>query len=100
MDAPGAIGTPEADPGQLRASTSPGAVHETGDQTDQESRSADHRAAPSVTAMDITVQSNFLPHNDPDSSLGFYRDTLGFEVRNDVGHDGCAGSRSAPPTNR
>jgi hypothetical protein len=88
MDALAALGTPEADPGDLGASTNPGAAHETGDQTDQESRSAEHRAAPSVTAMEITIQSNFLPHNDPDSSLGFYRDTLGFEVRNDVGHDG------------
>jgi catechol 2,3-dioxygenase-like lactoylglutathione lyase family enzyme len=41
-----------------------------------------------VTAMEITIQSNFLPHDDPDASLRFYRDTLGFEVRNDVGHDG------------
>lgn len=36
--------------------------------------------------MDITVHSTFLPHNDPEDSLAFYRDTLGFEVRNDVGH--------------
>ena len=61
---------------------------ETGHQTDQESRSADPRAAASVTAMDITIYSTFLPHNDPDASLAFYRDTLGFEVRNDVGYGG------------
>ena len=61
---------------------------EAGDQTDQESRSAGHRAAPSVTAMDITIHASFLPHDDPDASLAFYRDTLGFEVRNDVGYDG------------
>ena len=61
---------------------------ETGDQTDQESRSAGHRAAPSVTAMDITIHATFLPHDDPDASLAFYRDTLGFEVRNDVGYGG------------
>ena len=42
----------------------------------------------SVTAMDITIHSSFLPHDDPDASLAFYRDTLGFEVRNDVGYDG------------
>ena len=36
--------------------------------------------------MDITIHSTFLPHNDPDASLAFYRDTLGFEVRNDVGY--------------
>jgi uncharacterized glyoxalase superfamily protein PhnB len=38
-----------------------------------------------VTAMDITIHSTFLPHDDPEASLAFYRDTLGFEVRNDVG---------------
>ena len=67
-------------------------------QTDQESRSAGRRAAPSVTAMDITIHSSFLPHDDPEASLAFYRDTLGFEVRNDVGYEGCAGSPSARPT--
>jgi len=36
--------------------------------------------------MDLTIHSTFLPHNDPDASLVFYRDTLGFEVRNDVGY--------------
>ena len=36
--------------------------------------------------MDISIHSTFLPHDDPDASLAFYRDTLGFEVRNDVGH--------------
>jgi len=41
-----------------------------------------------VTAMDITIHASFLPHEDPDASLAFYRDTLGFEVRNDVGYDG------------
>jgi len=35
--------------------------------------------------MDITIHSTFLPHDDPDESLAFYRDRLGFEVRNDVG---------------
>ena len=35
--------------------------------------------------MDITIHSSFLPHTDPDASLVFYRDVLGFEVRNDVG---------------
>ena len=36
--------------------------------------------------MDITIHASFLPHDDPDASLAFYRDTLGFEVRNDVGY--------------
>jgi catechol 2,3-dioxygenase-like lactoylglutathione lyase family enzyme len=38
-----------------------------------------------VTAMDISIHYTFLPHTDPDASLAFYRDTLGFELRNDVG---------------
>jgi catechol 2,3-dioxygenase-like lactoylglutathione lyase family enzyme len=35
--------------------------------------------------MDITIHASFLPHDDPDASLAFYRDALGFEVRLDVG---------------
>ena len=35
--------------------------------------------------MDISIHHTFLPHTDPDASLAFYRDMLGFEVRNDVG---------------
>ncbi|GAA4521703.1 VOC family protein [Nonomuraea ferruginea] len=38
--------------------------------------------------MDITIHASFLPHSDPDASLAFYRDALGFEVRNDVGYEG------------
>ena len=41
-----------------------------------------------MTAMGITIHSSFLPHTDPDVSLAFYRDMLGFEVRNDVGYKG------------
>jgi catechol 2,3-dioxygenase-like lactoylglutathione lyase family enzyme len=41
-----------------------------------------------VTAMDITIHASFLPHDDPDASLAFYRDILGLEVRNDVGYGG------------
>jgi len=41
-----------------------------------------------VTGMDITIHSSFLPHDDPEASLVFYRDTLGFEVRMDVGYEG------------
>ena len=36
----------------------------------------------------ITIHSSFLPHADPEASLAFYRDILGFEVRNDVGYQG------------
>jgi catechol 2,3-dioxygenase-like lactoylglutathione lyase family enzyme len=38
--------------------------------------------------MDITIHATFLPQTDPDASLAFYRDVLGFEVRNDVGYGG------------
>src|SRR5690554_6620716 len=38
--------------------------------------------------MDITIQASFLPHTDPEASLVFYRDVLGFEVRRDVDDDG------------
>jgi catechol 2,3-dioxygenase-like lactoylglutathione lyase family enzyme len=38
--------------------------------------------------MDITIHGTFLPHDDPDEALAFYRDTLGFEVRDDVGYGG------------
>jgi catechol 2,3-dioxygenase-like lactoylglutathione lyase family enzyme len=41
-----------------------------------------------MTAMDISIHMTFLPHDDPDASLAFYRDTLGFEVRNDVAYGG------------
>lgn len=38
--------------------------------------------------MNITIAQSFLPHNDPDASVAFYRDILGFEIRNDVGYEG------------
>ena len=38
--------------------------------------------------MDITIHSSFLPQDDPDQALAFYRDILGFEVRGDVGYGG------------
>jgi predicted enzyme related to lactoylglutathione lyase len=38
--------------------------------------------------MNITIYASFLPHTDPDASLNFYRDALGFEVRDDVGYEG------------
>jgi catechol 2,3-dioxygenase-like lactoylglutathione lyase family enzyme len=41
-----------------------------------------------MTAMDITIHQSFLPHDDADAALGFYRDTLGFEVRNDIEYGG------------
>ena len=38
--------------------------------------------------MNLSIHSSFLPHNDADAALAFYRDTLGFEVRKDVGYKG------------
>ncbi|MGH3706435.1 MAG: VOC family protein [Agromyces sp.] len=38
--------------------------------------------------MDITIHSSFLPHTDPDASVAFYHDALGFEVRSDVEFEG------------
>jgi catechol 2,3-dioxygenase-like lactoylglutathione lyase family enzyme len=35
--------------------------------------------------MELTIHATVLPHDDPDASVAFYRDTLGFEVRLDVG---------------
>ncbi|MBP2473010.1 putative glyoxalase superfamily protein PhnB [Crossiella equi] len=36
--------------------------------------------------MDINLHATFLPHDDPEAAVAFYRDVLGFEVRNDVGY--------------
>ena len=47
--------------------------------------------------MDITIHYAFLPHTDPEASLAFYRDTLGFEVRNDVGYGGMRWITVGPP---
>jgi catechol 2,3-dioxygenase-like lactoylglutathione lyase family enzyme len=41
-----------------------------------------------MTAMNIIIFQTLLPHDDPDASLAFYRDTLGFEVRGDVEYGG------------
>jgi len=48
--------------------------------------------------MDISIFSSFLPHTDPEASLAFYRDTLGFEVRNDVGYGGMRWITVGPPS--
>jgi len=37
--------------------------------------------------MNITIHYAFLPHTDADAALGFYRDLLGFELRQDVGYE-------------
>ncbi len=47
--------------------------------------------------MDITIHASFLPHDDPDASLAFYRDTLGFEVRMEVEYGGMHWNTVGPP---
>jgi catechol 2,3-dioxygenase-like lactoylglutathione lyase family enzyme len=47
--------------------------------------------------MDISIHVTFLPHTDPDASLAFYRDILGFEVRNDVGYQDMRWITVGPP---
>jgi predicted enzyme related to lactoylglutathione lyase len=41
-----------------------------------------------VIAMTITLSQCFIAVDDHDKALGFYRDVLGLEVRNDVGYEG------------
>jgi uncharacterized glyoxalase superfamily protein PhnB len=50
-----------------------------------------------MAGMEITIHSSLLPHNDPEASLAFYRDTLGFEVRNDVEYGGMHWITVGPP---
>ena len=47
--------------------------------------------------MNITIHSTMLPHEDPQATLAFYRDTLGFEVRNDVEYGGMHWITVGPP---
>ncbi|MGJ9373207.1 MULTISPECIES: VOC family protein [Nesterenkonia] len=45
----------------------------------------------------ITIHYTFLPHTDPEAALGFYRDLLGFEVRQDVGYEDMRWITVGPP---
>jgi predicted enzyme related to lactoylglutathione lyase len=47
--------------------------------------------------MDVTIHAAFLPHTDPDASLAFYRDAVGFEVRLDVGRGTMRWITVGPP---
>lgn len=47
--------------------------------------------------MNITIHYAFLPHTDAEAALGFYRDTLGFELRQDVGYGGMRWLTVGPP---
>ena len=48
-------------------------------------------------AMDISINASFLPQDDPEAALAFYRDLLGFELRKDVGYDGMRWLTVGPP---
>ena len=47
--------------------------------------------------MDVTIHSSFLPHTDPEASLAFYRDLLGFEVRQNVKYGDMQWITVGPP---
>jgi uncharacterized glyoxalase superfamily protein PhnB len=47
--------------------------------------------------MDIIIHTTFLPHDDPEASLAFYRDALGFEVRKQVEFNGLHWNTVGPP---
>jgi predicted enzyme related to lactoylglutathione lyase len=61
------------------------------------------RTGRSVNGMDINLSTCFIPVSDFDEALAFYRDVLGFEVRNDVGFEGMrwvtVGSPAQPDVN-
>ena len=47
--------------------------------------------------MDIQIHSTMLPHNDPEATMAFYRDTMEFEIRNDVEYNGLHWITVGPP---
>ncbi|MFC4373453.1 VOC family protein [Nocardia halotolerans] len=47
--------------------------------------------------MNITIHQSYLPQDDPEAALAFYRDALGFEVRSDVGYEGLRWIVVGPP---
>lgn len=49
-----------------------------------------------MAGMDISIHYTFLPHTDAEAALGFYRDLLGFEVRQDVGYEGMRWITAGP----
>ena len=50
-----------------------------------------------MSDMNITIHTTVLPHSDPDESVAFYRDALGFEVRTDVGQGAMRWITVGPP---
>jgi uncharacterized glyoxalase superfamily protein PhnB len=51
-----------------------------------------------MSVMDIKINASFLPQNDPDAAIEFYRDTLGFEIRLDVGRGHMRWITVGPPS--
>ncbi|MFD9699811.1 VOC family protein [Lentzea sp. NPDC059081] len=47
--------------------------------------------------MSVIIAAAFLPADDPEKSLGFFRDALGFEVRQDVGQGTMRWITVGPP---
>jgi len=47
--------------------------------------------------MDLTIHTTSLPHDDPEASLAFWRDALGFEIRMDVGQGTMRWITLGPP---
>ncbi|MFW6774175.1 VOC family protein [Nocardioides sp. CPCC 205120] len=47
--------------------------------------------------MSLSIHHAFLPHTDAEASLAFYRDALGLEVHNDVGHEQMRWITVGPP---
>ncbi|MBY6705266.1 VOC family protein [Rhodococcus sp. BP-241] len=47
--------------------------------------------------MTLTIASSFLPQDDPEAALAFYRDLLGFEIRLDVGYENLRWLTVGPP---
>lgn len=52
----------------------------------------------SVAVMKINILNTFLPHTDAEASVAFYRDVLGFEIRNDVGYEQMRWITVGPPS--
>jgi len=47
--------------------------------------------------MELSLYSAFLPRTDRDAVVAFYCDTLGFDLRNDVGYNGMHWLTVGPP---
>ncbi|WP_420114050.1 VOC family protein [Pseudactinotalea sp.] len=47
--------------------------------------------------MATIIHSTFLPHDDAEAAKGFYRDVLGFEIRQEVGYGDMYWITVGPP---